>query len=111
MNKLLLTLLIGTSLSLTAPASAHEGEDHGGATHEQSMSMPQSVPAGDAMAKVESGYAALSEAVTAGQYDKIHELSDKIETSLKALANAHKLGVPIENAQDFENWVILNIHL
>ena len=73
MKKLLLTLLIGTSLSLAAPAFAHEGEDHGGSTHEQGMSMPESVPAGDAMAKVESGYAALSEAATTGQYDKIHE--------------------------------------
>lgn len=89
MNKLLLTLLISTSLSLTAPAFAHEGEDHGGTTHEDA-SMPESVPAGDVMAKVESGYAALSEAATTGQYDKIHELSEKIETSLKALASAHK---------------------
>lgn len=29
----------------------------------------------------------------------------------RALANAQKLGVPIANAEDFENWIIANINL
>lgn len=29
----------------------------------------------------------------------------------RALANAQKLGAPITNSQDFENWIIMNINL
>lgn len=29
----------------------------------------------------------------------------------RALANAQKLGAPISNAHDFENWVVMNINL
>jgi hypothetical protein len=29
----------------------------------------------------------------------------------RSLANAQKLGAPIANAQDFENWVMMNINL
>ena len=90
MNKLLLTFLIGTSLTLTAPAFAHEGEEHEGIVKEQGVSTQESVSTVNAMARIESDYAALSEAAINGQYDKIHESSEKIEASLQALANAHK---------------------
>src|SRR5712691_482706 len=28
----------------------------------------------------------------------------------RALSNAHKLQIPIENEQDFENWVVINVN-
>jgi len=89
MKKLLLTLLIGTSLSIAQPLFAQESENHGG-SHNHEMAKPESVPAGDTMLAVESGYATLNEAAATGQYDKIHELSEALKVTLKSLAEAHK---------------------
>lgn len=58
--------------------------------HEQGMAMPEVASPSDAMTSIDEGYAALSKAVSAGNYDKIHEVHEKISPALKSLADSHK---------------------
>lgn len=109
MKKLLLTLLIGTSLSIALPLFAQESEIHGG-SHNHEMAMPKNVPVGDAMLAVESGYATLSEAAATGQYDKVHELSEALKVTLKSLAEAHKADAAITGAVTQLGKVLSGLH-
>ncbi len=109
MKKLLLTLLIGTSLSIAQPLFAQESESHGG-SHNHEMAMPESVSVGDPMSAVESSYATLSEAATSGKYDKIHELSEALKVTLKSLAEEHKDDAAITGAVTQLSKVLSGLH-
>jgi hypothetical protein len=109
MKKLLLTLLIGTSLSISQPLFAQESENHRG-SHNHEMAMPESVPVADTMLAVESSYATLSEAATTGKYDKIHELSEALKVTLKSLAEAHKDDAAITGTVTQLSKVLSGLH-
>lgn len=106
MKKLLLTFLIGTSLSLTAPAFAHEGEDHPPESHETAA------PASNAsFIELEKTYAAIEANVAAGSLDKIHATAEGMKSPLQSLKEAHKENSGVTGTIDMISKILDDLHI
>lgn len=106
MNKLLLTLLIGTSLSLTAPAFAHGDEDHPPEAHEATTPI-----AGDSFSELEKTYAAIEAHVTAGSLDKIHATAEGMKVPLQSLKDTHRENSGITGTIDMITKTLDDLHV
>lgn len=110
MKTLLLTFLIGTSLSIASPVFAHGDEDVSNPAHKHESSEQESATASGSISKLESGYAALADVVKGGKFDQIHELVEGIEPALKALADTHKDDATITGAVTQLGKVLSDLH-
>lgn len=106
MNKLLLTLLIGTSLSLTAPAFSHGDEDHPPEAHETTASI-----AADGFTVLEKTYAAIEAHVTAGSLDEIHATAEGMKSTLQALNDTHKENSGVTGTIDMITKTLDDLHV
>jgi hypothetical protein len=110
MKTLLLTFLVGASLSMASPVFAHGDEDVSNPAHEHESSEQESSTASSSISKLESGYAALADVVKSGKFDQIHELVEGIEPTLKELADMHKDDTTITGAVTQLGKVLSDLH-
>ena len=108
MKKTLLTLLIGTGLMLSAPAYAHEGEDH----HMEGMKGTETPAASphNAFTTLDKGYADLQSAIAAGSFDTIHETVEGMEPALASLKAAHEDDAGITGTVDMIVKALSDLH-
>lgn len=106
MNKLLLTLLIGTSLSFTAPAFAHGDEDHPPESHETATSVPNA-----SFTELEKTYAAIEANVSAGALDKIHASAEGMKSPLQSLKEAHKDNTGVTGTIEMITKILEDLHV
>ena len=106
MNKLLLTLLIGTSLSLTAPAFAHGDEDHPPESHETATSVSNA-----SFTELEKTYDAIEADVIAGSLDKIHTTAEGMKAPLQSLKETHKNNTGVTGTIDMITKILDDLHV